>query len=278
MPSDAHASTAGAGLQLAVAGTVLQSMPRMRKPWLRTCEVPEALRAAVRGPAAHSRRPRDDVPLSPAQQHASPVETDEADDLDDDAVSHVSPITMKELEDTFLRGLNEAEERRDAGWRDAGGAFGQDLSFLNDVGYQLHDAADSAGSARHNSENIPPLNLPKSSKPAKKTAPHANVESVHSHRHARSSKEELQPFLGAQLKKNLAKQGLVAQQLSLQPDEWDDDTVVNMLGTNFASREEVLVSFHHPAVLVRAMRARDTRMLGRPHRAIPSPELVAAVP
>ena len=213
--------------ELVLAGSMMHSMPRMRKPWLRTCEMPKALHAAVRGLAATH---------SPRYQHEISQEIHTG--LDDDgAMSHVSPITMKELEDTFLRGMSEAsEDQRISEWRDVGGALGEDLSFLNDQG--LHDAAESAFRAQQNSENIPPLNLPNPSKPANTVAPHANAVSALSHRRARASKEELQPFLGAQLKKNLAKQGLLAQQLSLQPDEWDDDQVVNMLGANFSSKEE----------------------------------------
>jgi len=213
--------------ELVLAGSVMHSMPRMRKPWLRTCEMPKALIAALRVPTETH---------SPRHQHKISQEIHSGWD-DDGSMGHVSPVTMKELEDTFLRGISEAsEDQRISEWRDVGGALGEDLSFLNDQG--LRDAAESSGRAQHNSENIPPLNLPKPSKPVKKIAVHANAESALSHRRARASKEELQPFLGAKLKKNLAKQGLLAQQLSLQPDEWDDDQVVNMLGVNFSSKEE----------------------------------------
>eukprot|EP00961_Rhodomonas_salina_P067654 908471-Rhodomonas_salina.2 len=50
-------------------------------------------------------------------------------------------------------------------------------------------------------------------------------------------KDDIQPYLGPQMKKNLARQGMAKQKLSLEPDEWDDEDVRFMLGAHHASVE-----------------------------------------
>jgi hypothetical protein len=50
---------------------------------------------------------------------------------------------------------------------------------------------------------------------------------------------QVQPFLGPELKKALAKQGMAMQRLSLEPDEWDTMEVTSMLGTCYTSKEVI---------------------------------------
>jgi hypothetical protein len=51
------------------------------------------------------------------------------------------------------------------------------------------------------------------------------------------SVSQVQPYLGPQLKKALAKQGMAMQRLSLEPDEWDTMEVASMLGSCYASKK-----------------------------------------
>lgn len=51
------------------------------------------------------------------------------------------------------------------------------------------------------------------------------------------SRSDVQPFLGPELKKSLAKQGMRMQKLDLNADEWDTPEVEFMLGKGFANKQ-----------------------------------------
>jgi len=143
-------------------------------------------------------------------------------------VSDVSPGRMQQLEDEFTRGMI-----------DAGGAGAYDLSFLNQVNSKLADGDESIQKEQQNI-HVPTLNLPKTVTTRRKTTDsNPDLEQRHFER-----KEELQPYLGPKLKKNLRKFGLTKQLISLQPDEWDDEDVINMMGSMFASKEAERIARH----------------------------------
>ena len=218
---DGAAAAHGAALHsqmraLLLSGSGMKSVPRLRKPWLRVSDTPqELLRAngadAVAAATAAQR---------PTQSHLAELQQ-ELRGICLAEVGDVHPDKLAQLEASFLRSLQEA------------GDAGVDLAFFN----SSQEQAPTAHSAQ--SKPIPglPLNLIK----ARKTQPLSRkMRTVQAEDSivSRTSKEDLQPWLGAKLKKNLGKLGLVKQQLSLQRDEWDDAEVVDMLGCNYASKEQ----------------------------------------
>lgn len=234
-PEETHGANHRAN-SLVVGGSTMKSMPRMRKSWLRTCDTPKELLGghvlAAHIPGADGwggSLSGTDVarPASPPSNVGSLQASLLGVQINEGMV--VSPGTMKELEETFLRGVGQA-----------GGRGEDDLSFLNEVDSQLTDAR-GASSRKAHGDSIPSLNLSKTHttepKTLKKMA-HSKHDPGNEHRHPQTSKEDLQPYLGAQLKRNLGKLGLEKQHVSLKPDEWDDAESVNMLETNFASKEE----------------------------------------
>ena len=229
---------------LHVAGSKMNSMSRMRKSWLRTCEIPKALLqeksakpswtpAPLCGPSkGREDSPQDSgtlegPPLSPLQQ---PLWDGLGIDLDE--VSEVSPESMKHLEDKFLQGLQHAGDR------------GEDISFGKQVEHTLEgNAVETLG--KQEVAKPPALNLERTqithAKQRKKTKLPPKDSMHEAHHIAQLSKDDVQPFLGAKLKKNLGKQGLLKQHISVQKDEWDDADVINMLGCDYSSKEEVTV-------------------------------------
>ena len=219
-----HKATKQPVAELVLAGSMMKSMPRMRKPWLRAYDTPTELLEGR--PFQWTNEAIDDIVSREPQEPLSHLDNLRGLGVGLDDVGHVNPSTMKELEDTFLQGMAAVGDRT-----------GEDLSFLNDISSTLDDSLSSPGNPGFNIDNIPPLDLHKPKEFHKKAT--ALLKLVPPHRAGLASKEDLQPYLGAKLKKSLAKLGLEKQKLSLQPDEWDDDVVINMLGTNFASKEEV---------------------------------------
>ena len=225
--------------RLVIAGSTINSMPRMRKSWLRTADTPKELRPSL---GRNSHRPDTSgrsADGNESSSHRSPLDAIshlrslEALGVELDGVQSVDRETMRQLEATFLQGLDGAS------------SLGQDLSFLNDPDSGLTSMAESTRNLQSNSENVPPLNLPKTSGtkgPRKSrnasTAAHSRPEQTG------PGKDDVQPFLGAQLKRNLGKLGLCRQQVSLEPDEWDDESSINMLGGNFGSKEEERLAKH----------------------------------
>ena len=55
---------------------------------------------------------------------------------------------------------------------------------------------------------------------------------------------DVQPFLGPELKKALAKQGMRVQKLSLEADEWDTEETRFMLGHGFSNKQEERAAKH----------------------------------
>jgi len=216
-----------------MAGSAMTSMPRMRKSWLRTCEMPIDLLQM-----SHYAQPGPPVTKSVPSitDLAVPLSLLELVGPDEDA-PNVKPETLQELEATFLRGLQLS-----------GDCGEQDLSFWNEVDSEFNIALPATAAARQrHGDIVPSLTLPKThtTEPRRrKKINHAIHNPAHQNQKGATTREDLQPFLGAQLKKNLAKQGLERQNLSLQPDEWDDEVVVNMLGTNFANKREERIAKH----------------------------------
>lgn len=221
--------------RLLIAGNTINSMSRMRKPWLRTTDTPKELRLSLGSSSPGRGPPNSNDPISSSNQTnqleaTSHLSSLEALGIELDGIESVDRERMQQLEATFLQGLGDYRS-----------SDGEDLSFLNDSDAVLASMA-GATDLRSNTENIPPLNLPKTSgtKRIRKstTAAHSRPEQ------SKAGRDDLQPFLGAKLKKNLGKLGLSRQQLSLEPDEWDNESTINMLGSNFGSKEEERLKKH----------------------------------
>ena len=218
---DGAAAAHGAALHsqmraLLLSGSGMKSVPRLRKPWLRVYDTPQELLRAngadAVAAAAAAQRPTPSH-LAELQQELRGICLAE--------VGDVHPDKLAQLEASFLRSLQEA------------GDAGVDLAFFNSSQEQAPTA--------HSAPSKPTPGLPLDLIKARKTQPLSRkMRTVQAEDSvvSRTSKEDLQPWLGAKLKKNLGKLGLAKQQLSLQRDEWDDAEVVDMLGCNYASKEQ----------------------------------------
>ena len=228
-----------ASAQFVLAGNTIKSMPRMRKSWITTQDMPKELlsrhgysNASSQHSKSMGKTSRTGSPPPPLSNLSLLEEMCAELQVDQSLVgnvSDVSPCRMQQLEDDFTRGMI-----------DTGGAGAYDLSFLNQVNSKLADVDASLLQSEQQNINVPTLNFSKTATTRRKISDsNPDLEQHHFER-----KAELQPYLGPKLKKNLRKMGLEKQLIPLTPDEWDDEDTINMMGSMFASKEAERVARH----------------------------------
>jgi hypothetical protein len=215
-------------VQFVLAGNTMKSMPRMRKSWITTPDIPKELLSRHGSSKSMGKTSRTGSPPPPLSNLSLLEEMCAELQVDQRFVDDVSPGRMQKLEDDFTRGMI-----------DAGGAGAYDLSFLNQVNSKLADGDESIQKEQQNI-NVPTLNFSKTATTRRKISDsNPDLDQRHFER-----KEELQPYLGPRLKKNLRKIGLEKQLIPLTPDEWDDEDTINMMGSMFASKEAERIARH----------------------------------